>query len=143
MYRNGGMGPRGPRGHGPGFGPRPGYRPNMGFRPMGMWGHRRPMMGFGGLFILPALMFGGWIVMAVLGSILGLVGAIIGGVFEGLASSTFSVSSVAVGIVIGLVAYYIIRNKKNAREEETGSVDGVKVEQIIEPERNYRETYRA
>ena len=170
MYRNGGMGPRGPmnRGRGPmsgrpGFGPGMGFGPDRGmhhrpmgfgpgYRPMGMWGRRsrRPMMGFfpmGGLFILPALMFGGWIVMVVLGSILGLVGSIIGGVFEGLASlasGAFSIGSVAVGVVIGLVAFAMIRNRKKEeafRQENTGSVDGVEVEQVIEPEKTYRANY--
>ena len=62
-----------------------GFGPGMGYRPMGMW--RRPYhrpLGFfplGGLFILPALMFGGWIVVAVLGGLLSLAGAVIGGVF--------------------------------------------------------------
>ena len=55
MYMNG----RGPmnRGFGPMGGPMH-HRP-MGYRPMGMW--HRPMGFFpmGGLFLLPALMFGG------------------------------------------------------------------------------------
>ena len=57
---------------GPGMGFGSGFR-SM-YRPMRMY-HHRPMGFFplGGLFILPALMFGGWIVVAVLGGILGLV----------------------------------------------------------------------
>ena len=62
-----------------------------------------------GLFILPALMFGGWIAVAVVGSILGLVGTLIGGLFRGLAalaSGVFSGSGIAGGILIGLLFLY-------------------------------------
>ena len=153
MYRNG-RGPMG-RGFGPMGGPmhhRPmGFGPGMGYRPMGMW--RRPYhrpLGFfplGGLFILPALMFGGWIVVAVLGGLLSLAGAVIGGVFEGLSSLTsgaFSVSGLVIGIMIGLVTFYCFRNRKKeeaARQENIGTVDGVEVEQIIEPEKMYRTNF--
>ena len=118
MYMNG----RGPmnRGFGPMGGPMR-HRP-MGFRPMGMW--HRPMGFFplglfplGGLFLLPALMFGGWIAIAVLGAVLSLIGTVIGGVFHGLASlayAGFSGSGLAVGIVIGLAAYCLLRKGKNA-----------------------------
>ncbi|MBQ8072389.1 MAG: hypothetical protein IJ231_01360 [Clostridia bacterium] len=120
MYMNWGMGPRGPMygGYGPmrgrGFGP-------MDHRPRGCY--RRPVGFFpmGGLLILPAVMFGGWIALAVLGGILGLVGSIIGGIFEGLgalASGAFSGGGLAVGIVIGLAAYYVIRNRKAKDMEE-------------------------
>ena len=104
------MGPRGP----------------MGFRPA-----RRPMrmgwmLGFlplGGLFILPALMFGGWIVMAVLGSVLGLIGTVIGGVFAGLGALTevvFSGGGLVFGMILGFAAYRIFRRKQEeqARQEE-------------------------
>ena len=158
MYMNG-RGPmmgghRGPMGGRPGMGfgpgprPRMGFGPGMGFRPMRV--HRRPMMGFfplGGLFILPALMFGGWIVVAVLGGLLSLAGAVIGGVFEGLSSLTsgaFSVSGLVIGIMIGLVTFYCFRNRKKeeaARQENIGTVDGVEVEQIIEPEKMYRTNF--
>ena len=149
MYGRGPMmgGHRGPMGgpmhHRPmGFGPRMGH-------PMGMWRrpYYRPMMGFGGLFILPALMFGGWIAVAVLGGLLSLVGTVIGGVFEGLgalAEGTFSGSGLLIGIVIGLAAFYCFRNKKKeeeARQDHVGTVDGVEVEQVIEPEKTYRTNY--
>ena len=113
MYMNG-RGPmtgghRGPMG-GPGMGPRVrmGYAPGLGFRPMRVY--HRPMGFFplGGLFILPALMFGGWIAVAVLAGVLSLVGSIIGGVFTGLdalAESAFSGNGLVIGIVIGLVAW--------------------------------------
>ena len=140
MYRNGGMGPRGPmnRGRGPmsgrpGFGPGMGFGPDRGmhhrpmgfgpgYRPMGMWGRRsrRPMMGFfpmGGLFILPALMFGGWMAIAVVGGILSLVGTVIGGIFSGLsslASGVFSGDGILLGIVIGLIAFCYFRGRENA-----------------------------
>mgnify|MGYP007101828245 FL=1 len=116
---NRGMGPRGPMhgGHGPMAGPR---RDLYGRRPM-RFGYHRPMMGMGGLFILPALMFGGWIVVAVLGRILGLVGTIIGGVFEGLgalAEGAFSGNGLVLGIVIGLALYFWMKKRNTARTEE-------------------------
>ena len=132
------------RGFGPGPRPRMGYVPGMGFRPMRV--HRRPMGFFpvGGLFILPALMFGGWIAVAVLGGLLSLAGTVIGGVLEEvglLAEGVFSGSGLVIGMVIGLVAFYYFRNKKKeeaARQDHIGTVDGVEVEQIIEPEKVYR-----
>ena len=77
--------------------------------------HRGSGSFLGGLFILPALMFGGWMAIAVIGGVLGLVGSIIGGIFSGLtslASGVFSGNGVVVGIVIGLVLYYFIRRRK-------------------------------
>ena len=74
----------------------------------------------GSLFLLPALMFGGWIALAVVGGVLGLVGTIIGGVFSGLASvasGVFSGSGIVLGIVIGLAAYYYFRNRNTAQDE--------------------------
>ena len=75
----------------------------------------------GGLFLLPALMFGGWIAIAVVGGILSLVGSVIGGIFSGLtslASGVFSGSGLLVGIVIGLVLYCHIRRQRNETAEE-------------------------
>ena len=152
MYRRGPMmgGHRGPMG-GPMHHRPMGFDPGMGYRPMGMW--RRPYhrpMGFfpmGGLFIMPALMFGGWAVVAVLGVLLSLVGTVIGCVFEGLgalAEGVFSGSGLLIGIVIGLIAFRYFRNKKKeeaARRENVGTVDGVEVEQIIEPEKGYRTNF--
>ena len=74
----------------------------------------------GSLFLLPALMFGGWIALAVVGGVLGLVGTIIGGVFSGLASvasGVFSGSGIVLGIVIGLAAYYYFCNRNTAQDE--------------------------
>ena len=119
MYMNG-RGPmmgghRGPMG-GPGMGPRP------------MRVHRRPMGFFplGGLFILPALTFGGWIAVAVLGVILSLFGAVIDVAFEGfgvLAESAFSGSGLVTGIVAGVALYYWMKKRNAARKETTGTVD--------------------
>ena len=58
--------------------------------------HRRHDSFLNGLLILPALMFGGWIAIAVVGGVLGLIGSVIGGIFSGLsslASAAFSGSS--------------------------------------------------
>ena len=122
MYVNG----RGPMNSG--FGPIGGpmhHRP-MGLRPMDM--RHRPMgffpMSFlpiGGLFILPALIFGGWIAIAVVGGILSMIGTVIGGIFSGLshlAYSAFSGGGLVIGIVIGLIAFYYFRSKKSTKTDE-------------------------
>ncbi len=77
----------------------------------------------GGLLILPALMFGGWIAIAVIGGVLGLIGSVIGGIFAGLsslASAAFSGSGLVIGIVIGVAAFWYFRgrNARNAAEAE-------------------------
>ena len=96
----------------------------------------------GGLFVLPALMFGGWIAIAVIGGILGLIGSIIGGIFSGLASlasGAFSGSGVLIGIVIGLVLYFLLKKRNVAGEEESsGTVDGEAIETEI-AELRYRQ----
>ena len=120
-----GMGPRGPmRGH-RGFGP---VRRPMGYR------HGS---GMGILFILPALLFGGWMILAVLGALLGAVIMILGSVFGGLASAAETVFSgissaegAAIGFIIGFAVYTLLR-RKNARkasaqqeaDEETDTSD--------------------
>ena len=71
----------------------------------------------GGLFLLPALMFGGWIAIAVVGGVLGLIGSVIGGIFSGLSSLTshiFSGRGFLAGAVIGFLAYMGLR-RRNAR----------------------------
>ena len=84
-----------------------------------IFGDRRRNGGLlGGLLILPALMFGGWIAIAAIGGVLGLIGSVIGGIFSGLsslASAAFSGGGLAVGIVIGLAAFYYFRNR-NAQD---------------------------
>ena len=100
--------------------------------------HRRSGSFLGSLFILPALMFGGWIAIAVIGGVLGLIGSIIGGVFSGLASLTsgaFSGGSVAAGVVIGLALYFWLKKRNTESQDETGgTVDGETVEtEIAEP----------
>ncbi len=77
----------------------------------------------GSLLLLPALMFGGWIAVAVIGGILGLIGTVIGGIFSGLASAAsgvFSGSGLVLGFVIGAAAYWYFRNRntRNAAESE-------------------------
>ena len=101
--------------------------------------HRRNGRILGGLFILPVLMFGGWIAIAVMGGILGLAGSLIGGMFSGmaaLASGAFSGSGVAIGIVIGLALYFFLKKRNTAQEDETCStVDGEVVEpEVVEPQ---------
>ncbi len=122
-----GMGPRGPmRGH-RGFGP---VRRPMGYR------HGS---GMGILFILPALLFGGWSILAVIGALIGAAIMILGSVFGGLASAAESVFSgissaegAAIGFMIGFALYTMLR-RKNAQKasaqeeanEETGAPDPV------------------
>ena len=100
--------------------------------------HRRSGSFLGSLFILPALMFGGWIAIAVIGGVLGLIGSIIGGVFSGLASlasGAFSGGSVAAGVVSGLALYFWLKKRNAESQDETGgTVDGETVEtEIAEP----------
>ena len=79
--------------------------------------HRHHDSFLGGLLILPVLMFGGWIAIAVIGGVLGLIGSVIGGIFTGLScltSAAFSGGGLVIGIVIGLVAFYCFRNRKSA-----------------------------
>jgi len=122
---------------GPGMGVGPGFRPV--YRPMRTY--HRPMGFFplGGLFILPALMFGGWIAVAVLAGVLGLIGSIIGGVLGGLgslASGVFSGSGLVIGVVIGLALYFWLKKRNAAaKEEESSTIDGEAVEtEIVEPQ---------
>ena len=86
-----------------------------------IFGDRRHNSGLlGGLLILPVLMFGGWIAIAVIGGVLGLIGSVIGGIFTGLSyltSAAFSGGGLVVGIVIGLVAFYCFRNRKSAESD--------------------------
>ena len=94
---------------------------NRGMDPRGpMYGHRG--FSLGGLFLLPALLFGGWMIIAVFGSLIGVVVMILGSLFSGLAamaegifSAAFSGSGLVLGIVIGLGLYFWLK-KKNAEE---------------------------
>lgn len=82
--------------------------------------HRRNGSFPGGLLILPALMFGGWFAIAVIGGVLGLAGSIIGGIFSGLtslASGAFSGIGVVIGIVIGLALYFRLKKRDETTEE--------------------------
>ena len=82
--------------------------------------HRRNGSFLGSLFILPALMFGGWFAIAVIGGVLGLAGSIIGGIFSGLtslASGAFSGTGVVIGIVIGLALYFRLKKRDETTEE--------------------------
>ena len=87
-------------------------------------GNRRGSDSFlGGLFLLPALMLGGWITIVVVGGIFSLIGSVIGGIFSGLAAITsgaFSGSGLVIGIVIGFVAFcwFRSRNAQTAGDPE-------------------------
>ena len=79
-------------------------------------------MGPGILFLLPALLFGGWVIVAVAGGLLGAVLMICGSVFRTLVSAASGIFShgyfsggLAVGIGIGIALYYTMK-KKNAAE---------------------------
>ena len=103
--------------------------------------HRRNGGFLGGLLILPVLMFGGWIAIAVIGGVLGLVGAVLGGVFSGLTSLASGVFSGS-GVVIGFVLYFLLKKRKEAgREESAGTVDGEAAETEVE-EFRYRQMSR-
>ena len=84
-------------------------------------GNRRHHDSFpGGLLLLPALMFGGWIAIAAVGGVLSLAGSVIGGIFSGLtslAAGVFSGKGIVIGIVAGIVLYYWLRRQKNESAE--------------------------
>ena len=100
---------------------------------------RRSSSLLGGLFILPALMAGGWVAFAVIAGVLSVIGSVIGGIFSGLsslASGIFSGSGIAAGIVIGILLFAWLKKRNDAgeAEESSGSVDGEAVEtEIAEP----------
>ena len=84
-------------------------------------GNRRRRSGslLGGLFILPALMAGGWVAFAVIAGVLSLIGSVIGGIFSGLsslASGIFSGSGIAAGIVIGILLFAWLKKRNDAGE---------------------------
>ena len=83
---------------------------------------RRRSSGFpGGLFLLPVLLCGGWMAIAVVGGVLGLIGTVIGGVFEGLgalAENAFSGNGLLLGIVIGLALFFWVRKRTAAQADE-------------------------
>ena len=90
-----------------------------------MYGHRgygRTGFGIGGLFLLPALLFGGWTLIMVFGSLIGAAVLMLGTILSGLAavagdvfSAVFSGSGLVLGIVIGLGLYFRMK-KRNAEE---------------------------
>ena len=142
MYMNG----RGPMGRG--FGPmgRPmHYHRPMGYRPMGIWHRPMGLFPIGGLFILPALMFGGWIAIAAVGGILSLAGTVLGSIFSGLsslASGAFSGGGLALGVVAGVLAFYYFRNRKSeaAQKKNAGTADHTESEIPITDPAEYRYT---
>ncbi len=83
-------------------------------------GNRRRNGSFiGSLFLLPALMFGGWIAVISLAGVFALFGTMIGGVFGGLdalAEGAFSVSGLVPGIILGLLLYFWLK-KRNAAQQ--------------------------
>ena len=75
----------------------------------------------GGLLLLPALIFGGWVARAVIGGVFSLIATVIGGVFSGLASiasGIFSGHGLVIGIIIGIALYYYTRRRNNETAEE-------------------------
>ena len=93
-----------------------------------MYGHRGygyRGFGLGGLFLLPALFFGGWMIIAVMSSLIGAAVMVLGSIFSGLAaiaegifSTAFSGSGLIPGIIIGLIAYFYFRSRKNTDSDE-------------------------
>ncbi len=97
-----------------------------------IYGHRgygRRGLGLGGLFLLPALFFGGWMVIAVIGGLIGTMAWILGGAFSGIGSligwifslieSAFTSEGLVVGIVLGIVLFYWMKKRNSAAQSET------------------------
>ena len=81
--------------------------------------------GLGGLALLPALLFGGWLIIPLAGMVLSAVIAMFGTVFSGigsLANGAFSgvtsVGAIAVGVLIGLALFFRVRNEKAAEDAD-------------------------
>ena len=92
----------------------------------------------GGLFLLPGLLFGGFFGIYVILAVLNVAGIVIGTVFSGLAAafsgmigaveSAFSgtgsgigtIGGVTADIVIGIVLFYLLKNRKARNEAEEG-----------------------
>ena len=86
-----------------------------------LFGGRRNSSFPGGILLLPALICGGWVAIAVLGGVFSLLGSVIGGIFSGMtsvASGAFSGKGLVVGIVIGFILYFWFRRQKNETSEE-------------------------
>ena len=77
------------------------------------------------LFLLPALLFGGWVILAVIGGLIGAVFMILGSVFGGLATAAEAVFSglsstggIALGAVIGFLLYRRLKRKNAEKASE-------------------------
>ncbi len=106
---------------------------NRGTGPRGpMYGHRgygRRGFGSGGLFLLPALFFGGWMIIAVIGGLLGMMAWMLGGVFSGICSligrifslteTALTSEGLAAGIVLGIILFYRMKKRNSAAQSET------------------------
>ena len=102
---------------------------NMGPRGR-MNGHRG--LGSGILPGLLGLIFGGWILLAVLGSVIGAGVLVFSSVFAVLAnivapilSAVFSANGLIIGVIIGLIWYYSGRKNREytSRDEEEDKDD--------------------
>ena len=115
---------------------------------MGPRGRRFGHRGFGpGIFAgIMALMFFGWIILAVIGAVLGAGAMVLGSVFTGLVrivprllAGIFSSRGFAVGIVIGLLLYFRDHRKNTAKgaeaTRETADTGNAAAEEIIEAPR--------
>lgn len=127
---------------------------NVGPRgPMRGYRRMRRGLGLGWLFALPALLFGGWMIVAVVGALFGAAIMILGGIFSGigyLAEGIFSgigtAGSIAIGIIIGLALFSRMKKRNShaaSQEEEKSTVDNIEVEtQVVEPEQvQYHQMY--
>ena len=102
--------------------------------------HHRGYDPMGGLFLLPGILFGGLFGIYAILAVLNVVGVVIGAVLSGLGAAFYGVMSgigsafsrisgisgigstggLIIGIVIGIIGYYRIRNR-NARSDEEES----------------------
>jgi len=92
------------------------------------------------LGMIVGILFGVYVVAAVLnvvgviiGAVFSGVGALLGGIFSGigaLVSGAFSGRGIVLGVVLGL-AWYYLRKKNPAKQEAVSTVDGQAVETKI------------
>ena len=103
-----------------------------GMGPHGRSMHHRGFFPMGGLFLVPGILFGGSsaftrfllagvVISAVLSGLAyvftGLIEAF-GSVFSGIFSGTAAIGSVIIGVVLGLIGYRMLRDRKARKAAE-------------------------
>ena len=107
-----------------------------GMGPHGRSMHHRGFFPMGGLFLVPGILFGGLIGLYAILAVLNVAGVVIsavlsglayvftglieafGSVFSGVFSGTAAIGSVIIGVVLGLIGYRMLRDRKARKAAE-------------------------